>query len=180
VNELGQLSNLPAEQLDTLYRLNLMPPWHSLRAVLPAKQPRPNTRATTCAYRVFRSLPLQACQLTFIEKAERRVLVLANPGHDEDQPVIWLDVLALPPVQELEGSHHANGARQEQLPRPQRLGLCQSRPAAHTGADEPSRTAWQGLPDAALPLERSACGAAAVTGARPTRASGCAVDLRQH
>ena len=60
---------------------NLVPLWPSLRAVLPPGKPRPATRATHWSYEALRPLLLQAGELTPIEKAERRVLVLANPGH---------------------------------------------------------------------------------------------------
>ena len=83
--ELGQLADLPAEYVATLRQLNLVPLWPSLRAVLPPDRPRPNTRATAWAYRDIRPLLLQAGELTPIEKAERRVLVLANPGHGLDK-----------------------------------------------------------------------------------------------
>ena len=60
---------------------NLVPLWPSLRAVLPPDKPRPQTRATHWSYEALRPLLLKAGELTPIEKAERRVLVLANPGH---------------------------------------------------------------------------------------------------
>jgi gentisate 1,2-dioxygenase len=56
-----------------------------LRGVLPPTKPRPNTRATHWAYKDIKPLLLQAGELTPIEKAERRVLVLANPGHGLDK-----------------------------------------------------------------------------------------------
>ena len=83
--ELGKLSDLPADYVEALRKLNLVPLWPSLRGVLPPLKPRPNTRATAWAYRDIRPLLLQAGELTPIEKAERRVLVLANPGHGLDK-----------------------------------------------------------------------------------------------
>ena len=83
--ELGQLSDLPADYVQALRQLNLVPLWPSLRGVLPPDKPRPNTRATAWSYRDIKPLLLQAGQLTPIEKAERRVLVLANPGHGLDK-----------------------------------------------------------------------------------------------
>lgn len=83
--ELGQLSDLPDDYVQALRQLNLVPLWPSLRGVLPPDKPRPNTRATAWAYRDIKPLLLQAGQLTPIEKAERRVLVLANPGHGLDK-----------------------------------------------------------------------------------------------
>ena len=83
--ELGQLSDLPPAYVDSLRQLNLVPLWPSLRAVLPPQLPRPNTRATAWHYKDIKPLLLQAGELTPIEKAERRVLVLANPGHGLDK-----------------------------------------------------------------------------------------------
>ena len=83
--ELGQLTDLPADYVDALRQLNLVPLWPSLRALLPPDKPRPNTRATAWAYRDILPLLLRAGELTPIEKAERRVLVLANPGHGLDK-----------------------------------------------------------------------------------------------
>jgi gentisate 1,2-dioxygenase len=80
-NDLGRLEDLPADYVAALKELNLVPLWPSLRAVLPPTKPRPNTRPTLWRYDSLRPLLLQAGQLTPIEKAERRVLVLANPGH---------------------------------------------------------------------------------------------------
>jgi gentisate 1,2-dioxygenase len=61
-----------------------VPLWPSLRAVLPPHVPARRTQATFWSYRSLRPLLLQAGELTPIEKAERRVLVLANPGHGLD------------------------------------------------------------------------------------------------
>jgi gentisate 1,2-dioxygenase len=79
--ELGRLEDLPADYRAQLQALNLVPLWPSLRAVLPPQKPRPATRATHWPYEAVKPLLLQAGALTPIEKAERRVLVLANPGH---------------------------------------------------------------------------------------------------
>jgi len=81
MNELGRLEDLPAAYRDALTQQNLVPLWPSLRAVLPPGKPQPRTRATHWSYEALRPLLLRAGELTPIEKAERRVLVLANPGH---------------------------------------------------------------------------------------------------
>lgn len=78
---LGRLEDLPQDYRDELKAHNLVPLWPSLRAVLPPEKPRPNTRAIHWPYKTLRPLLLKAGELTPIEKAERRVLVLANPGH---------------------------------------------------------------------------------------------------
>ena len=81
MSDLGRLEDLPQQYRDTLTSNNLVPLWPSLRAVLPPKIPTRHTQATCWAYKDIRPLLLQAGELTPMEKAERRVLVLANPGH---------------------------------------------------------------------------------------------------
>jgi gentisate 1,2-dioxygenase len=81
MNELGRLEDLPQEYRDELTSHNLVPLWPSLRGVLPPGIPTRQTRATHWPYTTIKPLLLKAGELTPIEKAERRVLVLANPGH---------------------------------------------------------------------------------------------------
>jgi len=81
MDDLGRLEDLPADYVAALRELNLVPLWPSLRAVLPPGVPTRHTRATHWPYASLRPLLLKAGALTPIEKAERRVLVLANPGH---------------------------------------------------------------------------------------------------
>ncbi len=81
MQELGRMEDLPADYREALARQNLVPLWPNLRAVLPPGKPKPRTRAIHWPYAALRPLLLQAGDLTPIEKAERRVLVLANPGH---------------------------------------------------------------------------------------------------
>ena len=81
MHELGRLEDLPQSYRDDLKALNLVPLWPSLRAVLPPKIPTRHTQPTHWAYQTLRPLLMQAGELTPMEKAERRVLVLANPGH---------------------------------------------------------------------------------------------------
>jgi gentisate 1,2-dioxygenase len=78
---LGRLEDLPQDYRDELTAQNLVPLWPSLRAVLPPGVPSRRTQATAWAYQAVRPLLMRAGELTPIEKAERRVLVLANPGH---------------------------------------------------------------------------------------------------
>lgn len=81
MHALGTLEDLPLAYREALEAQNLVPLWPSLRAVMPPLQPQPRTKPTFWAYQTVRPLLLQAGELTPIEKAERRVLVLANPGH---------------------------------------------------------------------------------------------------
>jgi gentisate 1,2-dioxygenase len=78
---LGRLEDLPPDYVAALRAQNLMPLWPSLRAVLPPNVPTRQTKPTYWSYQTLKPLLLQAGELTPIEKAERRVLVLANPGH---------------------------------------------------------------------------------------------------
>jgi gentisate 1,2-dioxygenase len=81
MNDLGRLEDLPTDYVHELRDHNLVPLWPSLRGVLPPKVPTRQTRPTAWYYQKIKPLLLQAGELTPIEKAERRVLVLANPGH---------------------------------------------------------------------------------------------------
>lgn len=81
MHELGRLEDLPEDYRAQLTAQNLVPLWPGLRAVLPPGKPRPNTKPTFWSYEALRPLLLRAGELTPMEKAERRVLVLANPGH---------------------------------------------------------------------------------------------------
>lgn len=81
MHQLGRLEDLPQDYRDALSELNLVPLWPSLRSLLPPDQPALRTRPVCWPYQSLRPLLLQAGQLTPMEKAERRVLVLANPGH---------------------------------------------------------------------------------------------------
>ena len=87
MQELGRLEDLPQSYRDELQSLNLVPLWPSLRAVLPPGVPTRHTAATHWPYASLKPLLLQAGELTPIEKAERRVLVLCNPGHGIDKLV---------------------------------------------------------------------------------------------
>ena len=82
MTELGTLEELPLEYRTQLTSHNLLPLWPSLRNFLPHDCPARMTEVTTWQYEVIRPLLLQAGELTPMEKAERRVLVLANPGLD--------------------------------------------------------------------------------------------------
>lgn len=81
MQELGRLEDLPDDYRAALTAQNLVPLWPSLRSVLPPNKPTPRTQPTFWSYQGLRPLLLRAGELTPIEKAERRVLVLANPGH---------------------------------------------------------------------------------------------------
>jgi gentisate 1,2-dioxygenase len=80
MTNLGTLDELPREYIEGLTAHNLVPLWPSLRRALPHGIPHRRTEPVVWHYSDVRSRLLQAGDLTPIEKAERRVLVLANPG----------------------------------------------------------------------------------------------------
>jgi len=81
---LGTLDELPNEYVTALIDANLVPLWPSLRALLPPQSPHSSTLPAHWSFRTIRPLLLRAGELTPMDKAERRVLVLANPGRGLD------------------------------------------------------------------------------------------------
>ena len=114
MNDLGRLEDLPADYIGELRQLNLVPLWPSLRALLPPGKPRPATQPTCWSYQALRPLLMRAGKLTPIEKAERRVLVLANPGHGLDNmkasPAIYLGMQLLLPGEWAPSHRHTPNA----------------------------------------------------------------------
>jgi gentisate 1,2-dioxygenase len=114
LNNLGKLEDLPQSYRDALTKLNLVPLWPSLRGVMPANKPRPHTVPTLWKYQDVKPLLLQAGDLTPIEKAERRVLVLANPGHTLEKmqasPAMYLGLQLLLPGEWAASHQHTPNA----------------------------------------------------------------------
>ena len=116
MDELGTLGDLPSDYLDALRSANLVPLWPSLRSLLPPDAPRTSTAPTHWPWAAIRPLLLRAGTLTPIEKAERRVLVLANPGRGleslQASSVIYLGMqLVLPGETAPNHRHTPNAAR---------------------------------------------------------------------
>lgn len=116
LDQLGRLEDLPQVYRDALKHQNLVPLWPSLRALLPPHAPVRQTQSVHWAYAALRPLLMQAGELTPIEKAERRVLVLANPGHGLEtmkvSPAIYLGMQLLLPGECAPGHRHSpNAAR---------------------------------------------------------------------
>jgi len=113
---LGTLDELPRDYLAALARANLVPLWPSLRALLPLQAPRTSTLPAHWQWTAIRPLLLRAGDLTPMEKAERRVLVLANPGRGLDNlqasATIYLGMqLVLPGETAPSHRHTPNAAR---------------------------------------------------------------------
>jgi len=77
---LGRIEELPADYLQSLDRESVKPLWPSMRSILPYDRPINRTTPHRWSYAALRPLLLQAGELTPIERAERRVLMLTNPG----------------------------------------------------------------------------------------------------
>jgi gentisate 1,2-dioxygenase len=81
---LGSLEDLPMDYRTAIAATNLVPLWPSMRGLLPQGKPKQRTVPALWRYKDVRPLLLRAGELTPIEKAERRVLVFSNPGHELD------------------------------------------------------------------------------------------------
>ena len=77
---LGRLEDLPPEYVKAINDLSVAPLWPQLRGLLPRGKPARATQPFLWRYQDVRPHLLRAGELTPIEKAERRVLVLCNPG----------------------------------------------------------------------------------------------------
>ena len=114
MHALGRLEDLPQDYRDELTRLNLVPLWPNLRALLPPGVPSRNTRPVHWPYATLRPLLMRAGELTPMEKAERRVLVLANPGHGLDNmkvsPALYLGMQLLLPKEWAPAHRHTPNA----------------------------------------------------------------------
>lgn len=111
---LGTLEDLPQEYRDDLTAQNLVPLWPSMRAVLPYGIPTRRTQAQCWPYDKVRPLLMQAGELTPMEKAERRVLVLANPGHGLENmqvsPSIYMGIQLVLPGESAPNHRHTPNA----------------------------------------------------------------------
>ena len=114
MQSLGTLEELPIEYREELTTQNLVPLWPNMRAVLPYKVPSRKTKALNWSFEQVRPLLMQAGDLTPMEKAERRVLVLANPGHGlpnmQATPSIYLGVQLILPGETAPNHRHTPNA----------------------------------------------------------------------
>jgi gentisate 1,2-dioxygenase len=114
MSQLGTLEELPLEYREALTAGNLAPLWPSMRAFLPYDMPERNCRPTSWHYKDVRPLLMRAGDLTPIEKAERRVLILANPGLGLDTgratPSIYLGLQLILPGETAPNHRHTPSA----------------------------------------------------------------------
>ncbi len=80
MSTLGTLEELPLDYREAMDGERTAPLWPMMRNVLPHGQPNPVSKPCLWAFERIRPLLLRAGELTPVEKAERRVLVLVDPG----------------------------------------------------------------------------------------------------
>ncbi|MEM9350075.1 MAG: cupin domain-containing protein [Pseudomonadota bacterium] len=78
--QLGTLEDLPMDYREAMTDAGVAPLWPMMRNVLPHGAPIPVSQPGHWAYDNLRPLLIRAGELTPVEKAERRVLVLSDPG----------------------------------------------------------------------------------------------------
>jgi len=78
--ELGRIEDLPDDYRAAMAAAGVGPLWPQLRNALPHGAPVPVTQPGHWSYEAIRPLLIRAGELTPVEKAERRVLYLADPG----------------------------------------------------------------------------------------------------
>ena len=111
---LGTLEELPQDYRDNLTAHNLVPLWPNLRTALPYSIPNRKTSVLNWDFESIRPLLLEAGELTPMEKAERRVLILANPGHGLENikatPSIYLGLQLILPGETAPNHRHTPNA----------------------------------------------------------------------
>ncbi|MEX0317074.1 MAG: cupin domain-containing protein [Ruegeria sp.] len=112
--ELGTLEDLPQDYRDEMDRAGVAPLWPMMRNVLPHGAPQPVTRPGHWTYGALRPLLLRAGELTPVEKAERRVLVLSDPGRGvgamQTTSTIYLGIQLLLPGESAPAHRHTPSA----------------------------------------------------------------------
>jgi len=82
MTQLGTLEELPQDYREAMTQAGVAPLWPMMRNVLPHDAPNPVTRPGYWNYDAIRPLLMRAGELTPVEKAERRVLVLSRGRGD--------------------------------------------------------------------------------------------------
>jgi gentisate 1,2-dioxygenase len=113
-DKLGRVEDLPPDWYAGLRDRNTLPLWPSLRGVLPYGPPARRTQPTLWRYRDVRPDVVRAGELAPIEKAERRVIVLCNPGLGLDNmmatPSIYVGLQLILPGETAPNHRHTPSA----------------------------------------------------------------------
>jgi len=114
MSNLGRIEDLPVDYVRALTEQNTLPLWPSLRAMLPHGIPSRKTQPVIWRYADIRPNLMRAGELTPIEKAERRVLVLCNPGLGLDNmkaaPTIYIGMQLILPGETAPNHKHTPSA----------------------------------------------------------------------
>ncbi len=112
--DLASLDELPAEYRRALTDARVTPLWPILRDQLPDGLPVPTCAPTHWRYEQIRPLLLRAGELTPVERAERRVLVLSGSGYGDAAaqatPSIYLGLQLLLPGERAPSHRHTPSA----------------------------------------------------------------------
>ena len=112
--KLGTLEELPEEYILKMKEAGVLPLWPMMRNVLPHGKPNAITKSGFWSYDKVRSLLIQAGELTPVEKAERRVLVLSDPGRGngalQATSTIYLGMQLLLPGEKAPAHRHTPSA----------------------------------------------------------------------
>jgi gentisate 1,2-dioxygenase len=76
----GTLEEMPQDYREAMARASIGPLWRQLRNALPHGAPKAVSQPNLWNYSTIRPLLMRAGELTPVEKAERRVLFLIDPG----------------------------------------------------------------------------------------------------
>jgi gentisate 1,2-dioxygenase len=111
---LGTAEELPTDYRTTLQDLKVVPAWTVLRGVMPLHKPAQQAQATHWRYSDVRPQLLRAGDLVPVEKAERRVLALVNPGYSADRlatlPSIFFGLQLIMPGERAPSHRHIPAA----------------------------------------------------------------------
>jgi gentisate 1,2-dioxygenase len=114
MTQLGTLEDLPQDYRDAMAQAGVAPLWPMMRNVLPHGAPQPVSKPGFWAYGALRPLLMRAGELTPVEKAERRVLVLSDPGRGAGAmmatPAIYVGMQLLLPGETAPAHKHTPSA----------------------------------------------------------------------
>lgn len=112
--ELAPIEELPADYRADMAAAGVTPLWPVLRDRLPQGAPQPTCAPTHWRYEKIRPLLLRAGELTPIERAERRVLILSGAGYGDAAaqatPSIYLGMQLLLPGERAPSHRHTPAA----------------------------------------------------------------------
>jgi gentisate 1,2-dioxygenase len=111
---LGTAAELPLDYRTRLEELSVLPAWTLLRSIMPVGKPVQQAQACHWRYRELRAELIRAGDLVPVEKAERRVLALVNPGFSPDRlatlPSIFFGLQLINPGERAPSHRHIPAA----------------------------------------------------------------------